>query len=161
MKRIIALIAIFLLISFFAATESLAQVQMERPVEMSRRGSRIYNPATLEEIDGEVLTVNKVNSRRDQGYGVHLSLKNAEETFEVHLGPEWYLEEQNFSVEPGDRLEVKGSRITFPGMPTIVAAEVKKADRVLTLRDSNGIPKWSRRQQRSKLQKVDLKKGLL
>ncbi|MGB5712477.1 MAG: hypothetical protein WBM44_16390 [Waterburya sp.] len=77
---------------------------------------------------------------------MHLSLKSADETVEVHLGPEWYLEEQNFSVEPGDRLEVKGSRITFHRMPAIVAAEVKKADRVLTLRDSNGIPKWSRRQ---------------
>jgi Glu-tRNA(Gln) amidotransferase subunit E-like FAD-binding protein len=92
---------------------------------------------------------------------VHLLIKSAEETVEVHLGPEWYLKEQNFSIEPGDRIEVKGSRITFPRMPAIVAAEVKKADRVLTLRDTNGIPLWSRRQQRSKLQKVDLKKGSL
>lgn len=161
MKRIIALIVTFLLISSFAATESLAQVQVQRPLEMNGRGSRIYNPATLEEIKGEVLTVNKINSRRSQGYGVHLLIKTAEETVEVHLGPEWYLEEQNFTVEPGDRLEVKGSRITFSGMPALVAAEVKKADRVVTLRDTNGIPMWSRRQQRSKLQKVDLKKGSL
>lgn len=147
MKRIIASIATFLLISSFAATESLAQVQMQRPVETYGRGSRIYDPANSEEIDGEVLTVNKINSRRSQGYGVHLLIKSADETVEVHLGPEWYLEEQNFSVEPGDRLEVKGSRITFSGMPTIVAAEIKKADRVVTLRDTNGIPMWSRRQQ--------------
>ncbi|MGB5712476.1 MAG: hypothetical protein WBM44_16385 [Waterburya sp.] len=66
MKRIIALIAIFLLISSFAATESFSQVQMQRPVETSGRGSRIYDPASIEEIDGEVLSVNKVNSRRGQ-----------------------------------------------------------------------------------------------
>ncbi len=72
---------------------------------------------------------------------------NINETVGVDLGAEWYLEEQNFSVEPGDRLEVKDSRITFSGMPAIVAAEAKKADRVLTLRDTNGIPMWSRRQQ--------------
>ena len=77
---------------------------------------------------------------------MHLSIKSAEETFEVHLGPKWYLEEQNFSIEPGDRLKVKGSRTTFHRMPTIVAAEVKKADRVLTLRNTNGILMWSRRQ---------------
>lgn len=149
MKRIIALIATFLLISSFTATESLAQVQMQQPVETYGRDSRIYDRASLEEIDGEVLSVNKINSRRGGGYGMHLLLKTAEETVEVHLGPEWYLEEQNFSVEPGDRVEIKGSRITFSGMPAIVAAEVKQADRVLTFRDSNGIPMWSRRQKQS------------
>ena len=149
MKRIIALIATFLLISSLVATESLAQVQMQRPAETYGRGSRIYDRASLEEIDGEVLSVNKISSRRGQRNGVHLLIKSADETVEVHLGPEWYLEEQNFSVEPGDRVEIKGSRITFSGMPAIVAAEVKQADRVLTLRDTNGIPMWSRRQQRA------------
>jgi hypothetical protein len=86
---------------------------MQQPVETYGRGSRIYNPASLEEIDEEVLSVNKINSRRGGGYGMHLLLKTAEETVEVHLGPEWYLEEQNFSVEPGDRVKIKGSRITF------------------------------------------------
>jgi len=38
------------------------------------------------------------------------------------------------------RAEVKGSRITYNGKPAIVAAEVKKGDTVLKLRDDNGIP---------------------
>ncbi|MGK7914887.1 MAG: hypothetical protein AB4038_04985 [Prochloraceae cyanobacterium] len=91
-----------------------------------------------------------MNSRRGQGYGVHLLVKTAEKTIEIHLGPEWYLEEQNFSFEPGDRIEVKGSRITFSGIPSLIAAEVKKADRVLRLRDPNGIPMWRRRQRFNK-----------
>ncbi len=147
MKRIIASIAIFLLFSSFAATESLAQVQMQRPVDTGGRGSRIYNQASLEEIEGKVLTVNKINSRRGRGSGVHLSVETPEATVEVHLGPEWYLEKQNFSVEPDDRIEVKGFKITASEIPAMVAVEVKKADRVLTLRNNHGIPLWSRRQQ--------------
>ncbi len=150
MKYIIASIATLWLISSLAATVSLAQGQGQRSVETERRGSRIYDSASLEEIDGEVLSVNQINSRRGQGYGVHLLLKTAEETIEIRLGPKWYLEEQNFSFEPGDRIEVKGSRITFSGIPSFIAAEVKKADRVLRLRDPNGIPMWSRRQRFNK-----------
>jgi hypothetical protein len=35
-----------------------------------------------------------------------------------------------------------GSRITFAGKPAIVAAEVKKGDQVLKLRDESGTPLW-------------------
>jgi hypothetical protein len=40
-------------------------------------------------------------------------------------------------------VEVKGSRVTFEGKPAIIAAEVKKGDEVLKLRDENGFPMWS------------------
>jgi len=40
-------------------------------------------------------------------------------------------------------VEVKGSRVTFDGKPVIIAAELKKDNNVLTLRDSSGIPAWS------------------
>jgi hypothetical protein len=38
---------------------------------------------------------------------------------------------------------VRGSRITFEGKPAIIAAQVKKGDRSLTLRDDSGVPAWS------------------
>jgi hypothetical protein len=44
---------------------------------------------------------------------------------------------------PKDQVQVKGSRVTFAGKPAIIAAEVKKGDDVLVLRDENGLPAWS------------------
>lgn len=41
------------------------------------------------------------------------------------------------------RVEVKGSRVTVEGKPSIIAAELKKGDDVLILRDTGGIPAWS------------------
>jgi hypothetical protein len=41
-----------------------------------------------------------------------------------------------------NKVEVKGSRITFGGKPVIIAAEVKKGDEVLKLRDDAGFPVW-------------------
>jgi hypothetical protein len=76
-------------------------------------------------------------------YGVHLSLKSDKETIDVHLGPGWYIENQSITIEPGDKVEILGSRIMFDGKPAIIAAEVKEGDEILQLRDKNGFPAWS------------------
>jgi hypothetical protein len=53
------------------------------------------------------------------------------------------IENQDIKIEPGDKVEVKGSRITFSGKPAMIAAESKKGHHILKLRDDNGIPAWS------------------
>jgi hypothetical protein len=70
-------------------------------------------------------------------------LKTDKETLAVHVGPEWYIERQDMKLEKGDKIEVKGSRVTFNDKPAIIAAEIKKGDGVLVLRDSSGIPAWA------------------
>jgi len=69
--------------------------------------------------------------------------KTDKETISVHLGPAWYMDNQDVQIAVGDKVEVKGSRVTLDGKPTLIAAEVKKGDEVLTLRDANGFPAWS------------------
>jgi hypothetical protein len=44
---------------------------------------------------------------------------------------------------PGDKVGIKGSRVTFQGKPVIIAAEVKNGDEVLQLRDGNGFLVWA------------------
>jgi hypothetical protein len=46
-------------------------------------------------------------------------------------------------IVPGDKVEITGSRITFQRDAAIIAAEVKKGDEILQLRDGNGFPVWS------------------
>jgi hypothetical protein len=104
---------------------------------------RMYNPATVETIKGEVVAVEKVKPVKGMQYGIHLMVKTDKETIPVHLGPAWFIERQDIRIEKGDRIEVKGSRITINGKPAIIAAEVKKGDHVLSLRDSSGVPTWS------------------
>ncbi len=104
---------------------------------------RMYDPATVETVSGEVLEVRQFMPRPGMHQGVHLLLKTDGETISVHLGPAWFLENQDVMIEPKDRIEVTGSRITFDGKPAIVAAEVKKGEENLILRDKNGFPAWS------------------
>ncbi|HTP05858.1 MAG TPA: DNA-binding protein [Nitrospirota bacterium] len=104
---------------------------------------RMYNPATVETVSGVVESVDKITPMKGMNSGIHLVLKTDKETIALHLGPEWYIERQDVKLEKGDKIEVKGSRITFDGKPAIIAAEIKKGDNVLVLRDNSGIPVWA------------------
>jgi hypothetical protein len=104
---------------------------------------RMYNPATVETTSGTVESVDKITPMRGMYYGIHLQLKTDKETISVHLGPGWYIERLDTKIEKGDNIHVKGSRVTMMGKPAIIAAEVKKGDSVLKLRDENGFPIWA------------------
>ncbi|HEY4485164.1 MAG TPA: DNA-binding protein [Nitrospiria bacterium] len=104
---------------------------------------RIYDPATVETIAGEVVKVDHLTPVKGMSYGVHLILKSEKETVSVHLGPAWYIENQDTALGPNDRIEVRGSRVAFEGKPVIIAAEVRKGGQTLKLRDDAGVPVWS------------------
>ena len=104
---------------------------------------RLYNPQTVESISGEVVAVERFTPARGMYHGVHLTVKTDKETIAVHLGLAWYIENQDAKINPNDRIEVKGSRITFKGEPGVIAAEISKGDEVMVLRDTSGFPMWS------------------
>ncbi len=141
-------IALFLAgISIFLASDSIAQTGA------GGRGSggwgpgtpysRMYDPKTAETVSGEVVKVDKIVPLQGMYAGVHLLVKTGKETLSVQLGPEWYLDNQDIHIQSGDKVEVKGSRINFQGKPAIIAAEVRKGDETLRLRDENGFPVWA------------------
>jgi hypothetical protein len=91
-------------------------------------------------------TVEKVESQMaTTGWnGTHLVVRFEAETLTVHVGPSSYLAQKGFSFAAGDQIEVTGSKIKFEGSDVIVAREIKRDDKLLTLRDRQGIPSWSR-----------------
>lgn len=104
---------------------------------------RMYDPAKVETVAGEVVDVDEVSMGKGLQKGIHLKLKTEQGMIPVHLGPSWYLERQDTRIMAGDRVEVKGARVSFDGKPAIIAAEVKKGDEVLKLRDAAGVPVWA------------------
>lgn len=110
---------------------------------------RIYNPQTEETLKGKIISIDRIASNQRMYCGIHLMLKTDEETIQVHLGPEWYIEEtltnQDITIEIDDKIEIVGSRISYEGKPAIIAAELKKGNKILTLRDEIGVPFWSGR----------------
>lgn len=112
-------------------------------------GARMYDPKTSETVSGTVIKIEQTSSNGPgNAGGVHLLLKTSKEEISVHLGPAWYVDKQALKIAVQDTIAVHGSRITFAGKPAIVAAEVKKGDQVLKLRDDSGTPLWRRRGRR-------------
>jgi len=147
MKKLLVVFAVVLTQSLVFASGSFAQ----RGIMWKGGGgwgpgtsyARLYNPQTVETIRGEVVSIEKITPLKGMYYGVHAVVKTDKETLSVHLGPGWYIENQDVKLEPKDTVEVKGSRITFEGKPAIIAAEVTKSGELLTLRDASGFPVWS------------------
>lgn len=105
--------------------------------------SRLYDPMAARTLKGEVVWIKKLVPADGMADGLHLLLKTRETSLPVHLGPLWYLERQDFSLGVGDAIEVTGSQVIFEGMPALIAAEVRKTDNVLLLRETSGFPLWS------------------
>ena len=147
MKNINIFVVLISILSLFLAPESFAQRGLKWRGSggwgMGSNYNRMYDPKTAETVTGEVVSVDRMTPMKGMSYGVHLMLKTDKETVSIHLGPVWFIENQDVKIEPKDKVEVKGSRITFEGKPAIIAAEVKKGDEVLKIRDENGFPFWS------------------
>ena len=149
MKRMNLLLSLAVIVLLIAVAHSFAQ----RGPGMMWRGSggwgpnssygKMYDPKTVETVKGEVARVDHITPVKGMSGGVHMNLKTDKEIISVHLGPSWYLQNQDVEIEPKDKVEVKGSRITFAGKPAIIAAEIRKGDEVLRLRDETGFPVWS------------------
>ena len=149
MKRIGWIMVIMAFAVLFTAAGSFAQ----RGPAMMWRGSggwgpgtpynKMYDPKTVETISGEIVSVDRITPNKGMAGGVHMIVKTDKETLSVHLGPSFLIENQDVKLQAKDKVEVKGSRVTFGGKPAIIAAEVKKGDEVLKLRDDNGFPVWS------------------
>ena len=145
MKLLVKLVLTVVVIALIGAANSFAQPRW--------RGSggwgpgmpyaKMYDPKTVETITGEVQSVSRITPGKGMSYGLYMTVKTDKETISVHLGPGWYIESQDVKIDAKDKVEVKGSKITFAGKPAIIAAEVKKGDQVLRLRDDNGFPVWS------------------
>ena len=104
---------------------------------------RMYDPAAVTTITGEVLSVQEVVPAQGMMPGIHLNVKTAEGELPVHLGPAWYVERLDTPIEAGDKIEAKGSRVTIDGKAALIAAEVRKGNSVLILRNEAGVPAWA------------------
>jgi len=141
MSKVKGIMVIASLLAFGLASVALAK---GGPGKGAPASGRNYDTKTVETITGDIVAVNIVPSGRGRGGagGVHLMVKTDKKEISVHLGPKWYVDEQTVKLAVNDRVEVRGSRVTQGGKPAIIAAEVKKGDQVLKLRDEAGLPLW-------------------
>lgn len=105
--------------------------------------NRMYDTKSVETINGSVISIDQITPDKNMSAGIHLLLNTAGGNISVHLGPSWYIENQDIKIIKDDNISVTGSKVTYNGDQVIIAKEVTKGDQVLKLRDENGYPLWS------------------
>jgi len=112
------------------------------PARPGARFMRLFDPKTVVTVDGEVTRVERVEHKMMNMTAVELTLKAAAVTYTVHLGPAWFIENQELQLEVGDRVTLTGSKVTVRGEPTLITVDVKRGDETLKLREPDGTPVW-------------------
>jgi hypothetical protein len=104
---------------------------------------RGYDADTVTTLRGTATAVAVVPARGGRAGGSHLVLESDGKATEVHLGPSWFLEQQGITVSKGDVVQVTGSLVEQDGTTFLIAREIRKGAKVVTLRDERGVPAWS------------------
>jgi hypothetical protein len=111
-------------------------------------GAGMYNPQTVTTVKGTVESLGDFPSLGPGGQrGMMFRgvvLKTDQGPITVHLGPNWYLTEEELPLKAGETMEVTGSKVTQEGKTIIMASEVKADGKTLKLRDEQGYPVWRR-----------------
>ncbi len=113
-----------------------------------QRGGPMYDPGTVTTLTGKVTAVEIEPAGPGRMGGIHLTLESGGKQTVVHLGPTWFLEQEGFAAATDDSLSVTGSLVTSGEETYLIAREVKKGEKALTLRNPDGIPAWSRGRRR-------------
>jgi len=104
--------------------------------------SGLYDPKTVTTISGVVVSLTPPQAEAGLPYLAYLTLRTETGKIKVFLGPSLYVDKLPVKIKVLDKIQVIGSKITWEGKPVILAAEVKKGDQVLKLRETNGTPVW-------------------
>ena len=145
-------LSIFVVAAITLATLVMASSAAPRPGRGKGGGwgrnseyKRLYDPSTIRTRACEVVCIAYHTLQYAPGCGVHLVIKADAEnaTIPVHLGPEWFIGNQETQIEVGDKLKVTGSLVTSEEKPALIAREVEKGEEVLQLRDEYGFPMWA------------------
>jgi hypothetical protein len=111
---------------------------------------RYFDSKTVTTVEGEVVKLERIPHPSMQVTGVHATVKTAGGVLDVHLGPSWFIDNQDFQLAAGQKVTVTGSKVTIDGKASLIATEVKTDDQVLKLREADGTPVWMAWRQRQR-----------
>ncbi len=103
-------------------------------------GPMMYNPQSVTTIKGTVEGPGPQMGRRMQHES--WTVKTDKGTVTVHLGPKWYLAQQQAVINPGDAIEATGSQMEMGGGTMMVAKSVTVKGKTYQLRNDQGLPLW-------------------
>lgn len=138
MKNVMKLLTIILCLAF--CSPALAQPGGGQGMGPGGgQGPMIYNPQTVTTIKGVLQQTRTVEEYRRRTFWY---VKTDQGDVLVHLGPPWYLSQQQVVMKTGDTVTVTGSKVVQDGNTSLVAKEITVNGKTVKLRDDQGVPLW-------------------
>jgi hypothetical protein len=122
-------------------TAWLSALAMVALAQGPRGGRHWYDSKSEVTIHGVVEKVDRVNYPHARGTGIRLTVKSDTETYAVRVGPASFVE-KTMTFKDGDKVQILGSSVMMREKPMVIAREIQKDGKTLTLRDKNGYPAW-------------------
>jgi hypothetical protein len=113
-----------------------AGAQQRRSSVSSR--SSAYDTNREAVVQGTVLSYTENSGRAP--VGAHVTVETLAGPVDVHLGPASYLHASNFSLVPGDSVQLVGASISANGVSVFLARIVEKRGQTITIRSPRGFP---------------------
>ncbi len=109
---------------------------------LDSRYNKLLKEGLFQTFEGKVTKVRTFCPFDGMHDGVYLLLQTTREVVDIHLGPSWYVNHQDFRIQRGDHVTVKGARILFGDGSAVMAIEIVKGEEALQLRGTEGYPAW-------------------
>jgi len=106
---------------------------------------QLYDASTVTTFTGVLSKVDSIATPRGNAYILRYTVKDTSGNISVVVGPTFYLDQQSVTFNAGDTVTVTGSKVQFDQGDVVMAATISSGNKILKLRDENGIPLWSRR----------------
>jgi len=106
--------------------------------------NRKFNNASVQTYKGAITDISSDEPMDGMSDAAVLTLRGDQgQEMAVHLGPNWFIENQDHQFKENDQVEITGCQVDLNGKKVIMASEVKRGGDVLRLRDKNGRPLWA------------------
>lgn len=104
-------------------------------------GGMFFNGTPIS-LDGTIVEFSTFVPQPRMMSGNLIVLKTEKGNRTIHLGPRWYIREQNLELKVGDRISVQGNQVNQGKTEIVFASKITKGQQTWILRDPEGIPNW-------------------
>jgi hypothetical protein len=107
-----------------------------------------WSPSSIDTVTGEIVGISTMGGMMGgtmggMGRSVVLMVRTADGVVAIHVAPLSYLQQQDVNFKLGDNVSVRGARMEFEGMATLIATNITQSNgRSLALRSDQGVPVW-------------------
>jgi hypothetical protein len=103
---------------------------------------KLYFSGTEVTLQGSVVELKKLVPQAHMMRGTQLIIKTDKGQKSIHLGPHWFIQQQDLNLKVGEQITVIGKSVGQGADEIIFASEIKTKQQTWSLRDREGIPHW-------------------